>query len=304
MLDYRKQHVAAREDLSEAQSEQMWASIEREIGLDEKTRESRTAATPKRESDREARRGSDRSPRRLLGWAVAAVALVAAGILAWSLTQTGPVPQTHLIAESGAQVETVETDDGAIIRLRPHSTLSRVDVAGADRYQVEGEALFSVAPRRDVPFEVVASDAVVQVLGTRFTVRTWTARPEVFLSEGRVLLRHASTASADTLRPGERGTVTSGGTVSIAAADSTAYVDWLRDRMTFEQRPLDRILREVEQAYDVQLVVPDGMRGETYTGTLRLSDDVDRTLQDLGTVMGGRFEAEGPRTYRFIPSGD
>ena len=313
VLAYRKKHAAAREELREelsgARSEQIWSSIEREIRpeanvKDERDRRPGDRPARERVADREAQQSTRRSSRRLLGWAAAAVALVVAGVLTWTLTQTGPAVQTELVAESGAQIETVETGDGAVVRLRPHSTLERVDVDGADRYRLDGEALFEVASGREVPFEVVAGDAVVQVLGTRFTVRTWTQQPEVFLSEGRVLLRNEPTASADTLRPGQRGTVGPAGTVSVATADSTAYVDWLRGRITFEQRRLGRILREVEQAYGVRLTVPDAMRDETFTGTLRLSDDPDRTLQDLGTVMGGRFEATGPRTYRFIPSGD
>jgi ferric-dicitrate binding protein FerR (iron transport regulator) len=183
------------------------------------------------------------------------------------------------------------------VRLRPNSALYRVDIPSATRYRLEGEARFSVTPRTDTPFEVDAGDARVQVVGTEFTVRAWTDAPSVYLSEGTVAVSHTPSARVDTLRPGQQATVQASGDIELAAADSTAFVGWLQNRMILDQRRAASVAQELEQHFGIQIRLPERMQQETVSGELTLTSRTD-ALRDLGIVLGGTFEEIQPDVYR------
>jgi ferric-dicitrate binding protein FerR (iron transport regulator) len=221
-----------------------------------------------------------------------------AGVVTWWALQP---PEAELVARAETSMATVETGDGSTVRLRPNSELYRVEVAetGTARYRLEGEALFDVVTDPNRSFEVQANGAVVRVLGTRFTVRTWTPDPEVYLEEGRVELRRPADGSPVILQPGQRGIVRSA-TIDVDEASATAYLDWTERRLTIDARSAAQVAAELGHHFNVQVSLPDSVADQTVTGRLLL-DDRRQALRDFGTVLGGRFVDAGDRTFVFRP---
>jgi ferric-dicitrate binding protein FerR (iron transport regulator) len=135
------------------------------------------------------------------------------------------------------------------------------------------------------------------VLGTRFTVQTWTPRPTVFLAEGRVELRNAATGETAALRPGEAGTLAPDGRVDVRRARAAPYVDWLDGELAFDSEPASVVAAELEQHFGIRIALPDSVAAQTLTGRLLL-DRRTRALSDFGRVLGGRFERRDD-TFRF-----
>lgn len=293
LLTYRREHTLP--EPSDAASERLWTRIEGEIAKEETRRSIRRT---QREA-REARRPARILPLRT-AWAVAAAVVVAvSGILWWTLSVTGP--DARLVASAEQQITTYRTPDGSVVRLRPNSRLHRVATDEATRFRLTGEALFEVTERTDAPFEVEANGAVVRVLGTRFTVRTWTPDPEVFLDAGRVELRSPASGASAVLAPGQRGAVGDDGSVTTSEADAAAFTGWLERQMVFESRPARAVADELEQHYGVTLRLPASVAQQTLSGRVLL-DDREQSLADLGAVLGGRFERVDDRTFRFTPT--
>jgi transmembrane sensor len=283
LLSYRSEVLAERPAPDREQSQAMWAGISEEIrpASPAQTEE----AAPSR-SQRTPRRSRSTLPFRVQ-WAAFAFLVIGALGVTWFLLQPDPLREI-LVASSGDRIQTLTTADGSTVRLRPHSSLYRVEVPGADRYRLDGEGQFAVPPRETTPFQIDAGDARVTVLGTRFTVRTWTSEPEVYLSEGRVAVTNTRSTQSDTLRPGQAARV-SGDAISVQQADSTSFVSWTKQRLVFARRSAASVARELEQHYDVNLALPAAVGTETISGELALGAQ-DETLNDFATVLGGRFE--------------
>lgn len=280
---------------SPERSERLWAAIEAETAAPDGAMQGETQNETQAE---------ERGPARILTlpsaarWAVAASVALAA-VVAW-LVFTG-APEPVPVATATTQVETYTAPDGSTIRLRPHSTLSRIDVEGARRYRLTGEALFDVTTRPE-PFVVEAGALRVQVLGTRFTAHTW-GRPAVFLQEGRVQVSTDAAPEPVTLQPGQRSELTAAGALTApVAADSLAALDWLRQEIVFEARPAGEVVAELEQHYGLTVTLPDAVAEEALTGSIALETPA-QSLADLGLVLGGRFEPAGDAAYRFVPQG-
>ncbi|PEN13508.1 hypothetical protein CRI94_09335 [Longibacter salinarum] len=290
LLQYRRETLDARPSPRPEQTERIWAGIEREM-----EEPSRASSPDAPREDRAPRRSRSTVPGRVQ-WAAFALLVVGAIGVTWFVLQPDPLREI-LVAQSGEQVQTLTTADGSTIRLRPNSTLHRVEVTGADRYRLEGEAQFSVPSRSTIPFEVQAGEARVTVLGTEFTVRTWTREPQVYLSEGTVAVSHVPSSRADTLRPGQQAAI-SGRSITVEEADPASFVGWIEQRLSFTRRSAESVARELEQQYAVDIVLPQSIRAETISGELIL-EGREQTLADFAAVLGGSFDRGQDETYQF-----
>lgn len=270
---------AAAQDAETA--ERLWARIEGEIETGSDRSTPRPASAP------------DRSPLRLVRprvvrWAVAATVLFAIGVSVWMIGR----PDTVVVAAS--DIVTWEAPDGSTVVLRPHSRLVRLD--GERAYRLEGEAFFDVASYPDAPFTVEAGPAEVRVLGTRFNASTWGERAEVFVEEGRV--RVSADTEAVELAAGEAAAASRAAVVALPTANAESSLDWRRGELVFEQTPLRRVVDEISQQFGITVAVPPAMTSETVSGVIPLESEA-QVLDDLGRVLGGRFEPTDGG-YRFV----
>lgn len=278
LLAYRsEQEVAPRPE----QSDRLWAAIEAETAEAHSTKPKETATVFTLPS--------------VVRWAVAASVAIAA-VVAW-LVLTG-APEPVQVATATSSIETYTAPDGSTIRLRPHSTLHRIETEGARRYQLTGEAFFDVTTR-PAPFIVEAGALQVEVLGTRFTAHTW-GQPAVYLQEGRVQVSTGSDGERVTLQPGQRSALTTTGTLAPPTeADTTSALDWLRQEIAFQSEPAASVVAELEQHFGATIMLPDDVARETLSGRIAL-EALEQSLSDLGLVLGGRFERAGDGAYRFV----
>lgn len=293
-------------------SERIWAGIEAEIEADagERMSDAEPAVStdgpaPDRQADgpQEERERSTRGPtsplrRTRTAWRIAAAAMlvVAVGIATWWSLRG---PQGTLVAGTQTAVVSYETARGAVVRLRPNSRLYRLDTysdADAVRFRLEGEAWFDVPTRTVSAFEVEARGAVVRVLGTRFSVRTWSTDPEVFLAEGRVELRPSGGAPA-VLQPGQRG-IARADRITVDSARATDYTAWLHREITLDARPANEVAAELGHHFDVTVQLPDTVAVETLSGRLLLGSR-EQALRDFGVALGGRFVQGGEDRFVF-----
>lgn len=268
-------------------SERVWAT------LDDRITQDQPSAAPRPALHRVYPLSVSRTAR---VWLAAASVLlaVAVGWLLWSRTPA-PLP----VASAETDIVTYTTRDGSVVRLRPHSRLYALDDT-ATRYRLDGEAFFAVTKDDTRTFSVEAGDALISVLGTRFNVSTWGDQTAVYLEEGRVRLTQGEDRTGIDLTPGQYSVHTADGHFATPAkADSSEYLGWLRRKMTFESRPVPRVLDELTHHYRIRFDVPTAMLNETITGRLLL-EGVDQSLTDLGSILGGRFVQVADTTYRFL----
>lgn len=235
----------------------------------------------------------------LSGWALpgprtafAAVLLaVAGGWYAWTLQQ--PVFTGHYATQRGQQIET-RLPDETVLTL---DTASRADVAlYRQRREVrlpEGQAMFSVSPDANRPFDVLAGQMRITVVGTRFSVRYMPSLGEgsvqVQVEEGHVRVARnqgaANVAGAEAsveLHAGDTVTADASGQLGpVQHLAAAGIASWREQRVSFDDTPLSQALAELERYGDTRLYVSDPA-----VAALRVTGSVDlRRMGDFAATL-------------------
>jgi transmembrane sensor len=184
------------------------------------------------------------------------------------------------------QRATVRLADGTRVELGYASTLRvRPFVGGRRELDLEGEAVFDVVhdPRR--PFIVRAANAVTEDLGTSFAIRAYPREQNVrvVVMSGKVAVRPTNARAGDgkreaVLGPGQLARLSPAGQLEvIAGVDTTEYLGWLSERVTYRNVRLDEVAQDLERKFDVTVRIPDSA-----VASKRVTVDVPtKSLDDL-----------------------
>jgi len=210
------------------------------------------------------------SSQRRARWPVAVAAcfaLAMVGAAAWrTLDGSAPsIERTVLETRLGEQANAT-LSDGSQITLDTDSRVETAFDAGhRNLVLVRGQAFFNVAHDRSRPFIVRAGEREVVAVGTRFDVFTEATRITVALTQGRVRVEPAGTASKPALQNegtelGEGQTLvfqrTSGQTL-ITRDDQVAQTDWQQGRLHFNETPLGDAVARFNRYGSRRLVLDD-----------------------------------------------
>lgn len=247
-------------------------------------------------------------------WASAAVSaatvVVFGALFLWWMqpvsVATAPGEQAAVTLPDGSTVQL----NGAS-RIRYDRGFDRLPFVQADVRAVElrGEGVFQIRSG-DRPFRVQTENAVVQVLGTTFSVRaverSGVPSTEVTLEEGRVRVsgRAGATSSPDPAAsedardnmpgsvvldaPGLRSRVEGVQQPTAPTSLDLKYVAaWRTGGFTAQNASLATILRDLERQFGVDLRLADGVDAD---GTLTLhyarSVQLDDVLRDICVIQG------------------
>lgn len=173
-----------------------------------------------------------------------------------------PVYQEY-VAERGER-KNVTLEDGTTVELNVASRLRVLEVFDAERREVtlEGEAFFDVAHDPDRPFLIRSGDAIVQVLGTAFSIEAYPEEDQVtvVVTEGRVSLRAATQpeVGATVLTPGDLGQLAVHATeVTRQRVDTNDYLGWRQGVLLFRGTPLSAVARQLARWHDVNFTFED-----------------------------------------------
>lgn len=216
----------------------------------------------------------------LLGWASAAVAVLAIAFLLWIGLADRPLQLATGVGEQRA----FKLPDGSVVTL---NTRSRVSVRYVDTERTvdlaEGEALFDVEHDPERPFRVLAGGAVVQAIGTQFNVRRAPAGTIVSVVDGIVRVSpllarpggdNRGAGDGERLVAGEQVRVSSAGElVRTAGVEIDRVMAWRERKLIFRDEPLADIVAEFNRYNDTQLIVEGtAIRDRRITGVFNADD--------------------------------
>lgn len=124
---------------------------------------------------------------------------------------------------------------------------------------IDGEGFFSVQhTKNDQKFIVHASKQLdVQVLGTKFNVKSRDQRSEVMLTEGKVRLDLLNSDEAPVfLKPGELATMDNQ-VISKRAVKQKKYTSWLNYTILFDRTPLSEVAALLKDTYGLEVTFTD-----------------------------------------------
>ncbi len=256
------------------------------------------------------RAGQSAGWRKVVYRAAAAVVILAGGALVWRATQDGG--QSGLTGQafstSIGQMDSVSLADGSRVILGPDTRLTVAANYGNNERSVElsGEALFDVQHDAARPFRVKAGGAVIEDLGTTFSVRSDAAsQVRVVVTAGSVRLQSAgSPQGAIVLKAGDRGVLHADGRAEAENARANeADLAWTQHRLTFQDTPLDEVGRELHRWYGIELRIADAELAQRRLTTTFQGETRQQVLDIIALTVGARIEQRGDTAIVYAVSG-
>lgn len=166
------------------------------------------------------------------------------------------------ISTSTGEKTTIELPDASLVRVNAGSDISfnKTTWKLRKKIQLEGEAYFEVV--KGGRFNVITSDGVVSVLGTKFNVKQRSQFFEVQCFEGVVEV--TANQFEEILRAGHSLRVIDG---HLSLGDNaTREPQWTSNISAFSNTPLNQVLAELERQYGITIVVKGVDTQRLFTG--------------------------------------
>ncbi|GAB4039790.1 FecR family protein [Spirosoma gilvum] len=182
--------------------------------------------------------------------------------------EKGAEPKGNItIKNTSNKAEKISLKDGSYALLSPRSTLSYPEQFGNKTREIylQGEATFEVTHDTSRPFIVHTGNLVTQVLGTRFTVKSYEEDKsiEVRVSRGKVSVYEATEKSDGNrdgviLIPNQKITfdkVSQKLTPGLIETPQMVVPPESKTRFVFDRVPLAQVLTTLSKAYSIEFIV-------------------------------------------------
>lgn len=196
----------------------------------------------------------------------------------------------------GGQYQVV-LPDGTMVWLNAASSLTYPTVfTGPSRQvQLNGEAYFEVARKKDQPFMVAAGNMQVNVLGTNFNLMAYDDENAIktTLLEGAVKVTRGDASYV--LQPGQQASMDrSSGAFRILPVNVGEVVAWKNGVFELGGETIEPVMREMARWYDVD-VEYQGKTNEHFRGTIPRSVNASEVFKMLELTGAVHFTIEGKK---------
>lgn len=163
---------------------------------------------------------------------------------------------------------------------------------------VYGEAYFDVSPstaHKGAGFTVFQKDQEIHVVGTEFNIKAYKDDANICttLVEGKVEMQFG--AVKQNLIPNQRANFDiKTNKVKIAKVDVYNDISWKSGVFSFDDKPLDEIMKVLSRWYDIEVVFEnESLKKEAFNGVLikdRNIDEILRSIKNSGIINKYEFK--------------
>lgn len=192
-------------------------------------------------------------------------------------------------------------DDGTQVFLNSGSTLRFPVAFASDRkVSLDGEAYFEVAHDARRRFIVRTKSMDIQVLGTKFNVRSYAQLPAVTsLLEGSIQVSGPALDQAVKIAPGYE-VVQRGENLYTQKIENPHMIAWIEGMTYFYNRPLSEIVELINVSTPYHLRIANKQIGTLrFSGAFKRQDDVDSILRLFTQTSSVRYRQEADDTILY-----
>ncbi|WP_455592105.1 FecR family protein [Bacteroides sp.] len=217
---------------------------------------------------------------------VAAILLIAfLGSGLYLLMDKGTV-EMNIIEVPNGQRASVTLSDGTTVWLNSQSKLTYPAKFIADKRSVklEGEGYFEVTHNAKSPFCVESNLIHVQVLGTKFNIKSYPDEPSaVTLTEGKVEVSDNGNQYRVTLKPNEQVSYsTEAGMKLTKNINANMVKSWTKGEIAYTNKTLKEIANDLERQFNVHISITDRtLAAEIFTCHFKQATTVEEVLKLL-----------------------
>ena len=218
------------------------------------------------------------------------------GIGAYGLYQhylSTPVYARTFVSRQGETME-VTLPDGTHASLDADTQLEVAYYTHQRETKVlQGQVMFSVTSDPQKAFHVKASDTLVTVVGTRFSVRNIDDIVKVAVQEGHVRVTHTTLARTFDLLPSD-GLIVKNTKITPLKVTPELVGAWQSGRVAFEDATLEETLKEFARYGEKRLVASDEVKNIRVTGSFDITNSGNFATA-LPSVIPIRYIKEGEK---------
>jgi ferric-dicitrate binding protein FerR (iron transport regulator) len=216
----------------------------------------------------------------------AAVILVLLGIGAAVYMQMNRKPGVEMVRlntanELNTLVKTL--DDGSVIYIAQNSSFSfpKTFINESRNVELKGEAFFDIASNPDKPFIIETDEALIEVLGTAFNVKTQNGDGfELIVDRGKVKVTLKNDPSkSELVVAGEKVKTIKNNIVKTKHVANQAST-WYNQRMHFKDEPLQNIISVLNRNFSTTFVVAEKETGNRKL-TVTFNKETAETMTEL-----------------------
>jgi len=232
-------------------------------------------------------------------WRIAAIVsgLLIGGAVIYFLAS----PSRTTITTPYAVTRTVVLPDSSVAVLNANSTIRFYPdwQKHARKVWVNGEAFFRVrsASNGEVsPFKVFTPEAVIEVLGTEFNVKSIDNSTGVMLRNGKVNFHIPDKRSGTVMRPSDYCSYSSSkGQMIRRTVNPSLYTSWMEHKYRFQETPAREICQTLKEYFGYDFIIKrPALAEQRISGTLELQDE--RLLMSvLSDLLGATVTKNGEK---------
>jgi transmembrane sensor len=158
---------------------------------------------------------------------------------------------------------------------------------------LDGEAFFDVISDKRHPFKVYTGQSLIEVTGTRFTVREDIGSVKVTVLTGTVLLSNIAKDHPDQIiiSANQSGVLLSGNELKVENRIEANTLSWKTGHLIFDETPIDSALIDIAHHFrkelSIQTEISDKITAEFQDQPLR------EILNEINLVAGLKFDTTG-----------
>jgi len=174
-----------------------------------------------------------------------------------SNTTTEQSVSSVIHAPMGARVS-FNLPDGTVGWLNSGSSLTySLPFNNNRKIALDGEAWFDVVHNEKSPFEIIAGNSMVKVLGTSFNVSAYRGDYiEVVLQNGKVEFYPGNLSQMITMIPSQK-LVFNDGKIDLSVTDPSKYKSWTDGKLVFRGDNMEEVAGRIERWYNVKVLLAD-----------------------------------------------
>ncbi len=230
-------------------------------------------------------------------WPMRMAATLLIGALAFWIFYN-PVRFKEVYADYGQQ-NNIALPDGSTVILNGNSSVRYKESWDEDEHRevwIHGEGFFDVKHTQEhQKFIVHVSNTInVQVLGTRFNVKSRRGKTEVMLEEGKVQMNMKQPGIPDTitLKPGQLVTLENQ-IFARSTVQASRYSSWKEKKLYFDQTPLLEVAKILEDTHGYQVEFKnESLKSRKLSGELQ-SGKVEDILVALRETLQIQITKDG-----------
>lgn len=232
---------------------------------------------------------------RLVGWPALTVLAMAVLLFVW----LRPAADVTLTVERGQRFSAFVLKDQSTVTVKSDSNL-KLDSdfnRGNRLVTLEGEAYFEIEKGK-APFVIKAGSSRIEVVGTKFFVYARDGVVRLDVTEGIVAFSNQA-GGAQRVHAGESSAIVGDDLPQAPKPNGLKdkAPEWMRDRFTFDDVPLEEICKALERRFDITIKIDDPkLRSLALKGTLA-TESLDDTMKALVAMAECHFHRDETGAY-------